>query len=325
MPFSYELLKASAKEINVPSVGLDFEYAKELIYGALAVMSETNLHINPDELDIYVHGSYASNVNIYFPSNLEIVVELKRTLEFDPEIVAQTGYQLFNNYFVNLGLDFGVAEFRAELFGALSAQLPSKVSESDKAIVVAPHKNLKHTLEITPAFSFRHVQHEHGRIYHGIVIHDAGVGADIVTFPKLHAFNGHGKDLATNKNFKSIVRMFKTLNAIGEREFDFPSTRGYFIQCLLFNVPSDMFVVRDRFLLALIEEGEDTGAMLHQIFLKVVNYLTHANLENFQCQNTVWKLFGNAAEFWSFPAARAFIRNIKKLYSSFPESRVKLA
>ena len=322
MPFSNELLSNAARNIRVKSVESDFEYAEELIYNALAVMVNANPLIDPEQVEIYIHGSYANNLNIFFPSNLEIVVELKKTLEFDPDDALEQGYKIHGNYFVDLGLEFGVADFRAQLFAILEHQLGSKCYESEKTIVVLSHKHLKHNIEITPCFSFKYINEASDKIFPGVVLHDASVGGDIVTFPRLHESNGHSKDLATDDNFKPIVRMFKTLSMIGEREFDFPLTRGYFIQCLLFNVPNNLFMVRDGLLNQLID---DPGYALNQIFLKVINYLDNCNMENFMCQNTVWRLFGNAAEFWDIASAKTFVKNMQKMYNHFPESRTKLA
>jgi len=73
------------------------------------------------------------------------------------------------------------------------------------------------------------------------------------------------------------------------------------------------------------EIGPSTeGAEIEAIFIKILNYLLHADIESFACQNLVWHLFGEAAEFWSYPEAYKFIRNIKKLYEDFPSSRTEL-
>ena len=323
MPFSSELLVSATREIKVGSVKSDFEYAEEIIVNALASMAEKNPFIVPENMEIYVHGSYGSNLNIFFPSNLELVVELKKTYEYDPLAISESGYRIRDNYFVELEIGYGPQQFRQELFEAIQEQIGGKCYESEKTIVMLSHKHLKHNVEITPCFSFRYINEDQDISYHGVALFDAGVGANIITFPKLHAFNGHGKDLACDGNYKPIVRMFKTLNMIGEREFDFPLTRGYFIQCLLYNVPNSMFVVNDLLTKDIMEE--DKGFGLHQVFLKVINYLTNCNMESFRCQNEVWQLFGNAQEFWNIDDAKEFVRNLKKLYETFPESRTQLA
>jgi hypothetical protein len=128
----------------------------------------------------------------------------------------------------------------------------------------------------------------------------------------LHQANGDRKDKATNGNFKKMVRAFKTLYAMDKREFEVAPNdvaRGYFIECLLYNVPDAMFLSHGN---------------TRQTFLKVLNYLNNADLTNFVCQNLVWSLWGETNEFWTKEQARKYIRSVIELDYIIPEDRATL-
>ena len=95
---------------------------------------------------------------------------------------------------------------------------------------------------------------------------------------------------------------------------DEPGTAtGYFIECMLYNVPNKLFL------------NIDGGAGLTDVFNKVINYLLHCDLEKFICQNHVWQLFADANEFWNVRHAGDYLGAIVHLYNIFPPNREFLA
>lgn len=345
MPFNNEFLHNASKPVRVQSVEGDFDNAKKLIEKAIKLASERSHFIDPKEVDIYIHGSYALETNIYFPSNLEIMVELKKTPDYDPGKTQYKKYRLYNNYFVDTTCEFNPVDFSKALYEALAEVTGGNLSQSEKFIELPRQKGIRHTLEVTPCFSFNYVEQsiplrldadsiapnffKDAQTFRGVILFDHSVGKHIFTFPKLHARNGQAKNLATNGNFLKIVRLFKTLNKIGERELDFDKTRGYFINCLLFNVPNDLFIVRNfggaktNPLIASGYANDDPS--LHKIFLRVLNFLLNTDFENFVSQNMIWMLFGAADEFWKIHDAHEFVKDMKELYDNFPIDRKLLA
>jgi len=307
MPFAKEFIHNASKLVEVKSVEADLEIVKQLVTKALRNIAKINRAIKTTAVDIYIHGSYANATNVYFPSNLEVCVELKITTPFE--------YKLTNEYYVTHDLDTTPKMFRDLLYDALQEITQPNCSKNNKCIVLQKFGKLRHMVEITPCVSFRYIEEDHphidgkGSSFAGVLLRDAGVNADIATFPKLHAKNGQTKDIRCSGNFKRMVRMFKTLNAIHTREVGTESARGYFIECLLFNIPDQMY----------------RGSDLDEIFLKVINYLTHADLGDSVCQNLVWHLFGNTPEFWDEDSAHRFIKMIKTMYTEFPANRTTLA
>jgi hypothetical protein len=321
MTFSEEFLVSASREFESKYVAPDFERARDIIMQALEICAQYEPSIDPKYADIYIHGSYANKSNIYFPSNLEIIVELTTTKRFSPEDIS-----LEDNYFVDVPLEFGPAEFRQLLSQTLVDMLGDKLTHQAKTLRVSGLENIKHDIEITPCFSFHFYKGDDGERNRGVLLHDAQIGRNIVTFPRLHAQNGFDKDQLTGGNFKRMVRLFKTLHLLNVNEFSFASSdtaSGYFIECLLFNVPDNMFTdLTPKFK---DESGEVQKQSLNEIFNKVINFLINANMDEFVCQNTIWRLFGKAAEFWDIQRAEQFTSAIIRLYSAFPPSRTFLA
>jgi hypothetical protein len=253
-------------------------------------------------------------------------------------------------------MDFKPADFAELLHEALVEILATDgkhqiIAQEPKFITISGIKGVKHIVEITPGFTFNYVEKANqveteagkkkkpkntcpeisavepqDKVFKGILLYDNNLNAHFATFPKLHTSNGEAKNIATKGNFLKMTRLFKTLSKIGQREIQFSKTRGYFIQCLLFNVPHALFVHKPPQPVVQYEDGHDAESYeIQQVFYKVLNYLLNCNnIFEFACQNLVWQLFGNAAEFWSPRAAANFIQNIKYIYDTFPEGRLTL-
>ncbi|MCL2756247.1 MAG: hypothetical protein FWE45_04330 [Firmicutes bacterium] len=350
MPFNNEFIYNASKQVRVSSVGSDFEQAKKLIMSALEIVSKRTYYVSPTDVDIYIHGSYALDTNIYFPSNLEIVVELKKTPSYDPDDLPHKKYRLFNNYFVETSFEFNPVDFSKALFDALKELTGGNTTQREKFIHVPRQGSIKHNLEITPCFTFNYIEQDiprklskqpgtpdfqsDTRIFRGVLLYDYKVKRHIFTFPKLHARNGSAKDIATQGNFIKMVRLFKTINKIGEREVNFDRTRGYFINCLLFNVPNELFILDEsskskKHPLVATGKGRSIKQMPGEdeakIFFRILNYLVNSDFASYVCQNLVWELFGLADEFWSIREAHTFVQNIKKFHDNFPADRTVLA
>lgn len=309
MPFSAEFLTLASRSVEVKSLDSDFQIVRIFIDKAIANIAKATGAFSPRDVQIYLHGSYANNTNIYFPSEIEIAVELKQTQEFnglslDSDTV---NYRIYNNYFVDIQLEFGPEQFRELLFNELSDMIGAKCLDKDKTIILPTVAKIKHGISIMPCFSFKYSD-SIGESFNGVLLYDKSTDADIVTFPRLHSENGQAKDKACGSNFKKCVRLFKTLNALAVREFELlaeNTSTGYFIECLLYNVPDYLFL----------------GENLQDLFVKIINYLINCDLDSFACQNLVWQLFGAAREFWQIRRAEKFLTAISDLWQIFPPSR----
>jgi len=354
MPFAEEFLKVASREIESKYLATDFERASAIIMQAVEMCAKLEPSINVEDVDVYLHGSYANKSNIYFPSNMEIMVELTTTKRFSPEEVSLEG-----NYFIDVPLEFGPKEFRALFTEMMQNLVGDKITERPKSLRLSELEKIKHDIDITPCLSFHHYQHNDKKEVNrtrGILLHDTDIGRNIVSFPRLHSQNGFDKDKITDGNFKRMVRVFKTLHHLNVNEFSFTESstgKGYFVECLLYNVPNELFIdsstltraqrknmatplkdKKDQDLIIGDDEAEgkkQNKTVEHlpqskiEIFNQIMNYLVNADMDDFICQNAVWELFGDAKEFWDQKRAEDFLNAIIRLHAAFPASRTFLA
>ena len=127
----------------------------------------------------------------------------------------------------------------------------------------------------------------------------------VVSYPKQHHARGLKKEQSTNNRYKRTIRMFKAAqnylvekHAIGDG-----TASSYFIECLLYNVPDDLFRPR-----------------LVQSYSGIVEYLAATNLQRFKCQNGVRELFGPSRDLWSMNEAQKFAQVLGRLWEKWPES-----
>ena len=76
-------------------------------------------------------------------------------------------------------------------------------------------------------------------------------------------------------------------------------TFSYFIECLLYNVPDDLFKPK-----------------LAPTYTGIVDWLKTAKLDDFECQNGRGDLFGSGKEQWSVKKAQAFVRELQGLWDT---------
>jgi hypothetical protein len=112
---------------------------------------------------------------------------------------------------------------------------------------------------------------EHGR--GGVFFRDLE-GRPIVNFPKQHRLNGNAKDARTGGRFKDAVRAAKRARPAAGLA-DAPS---YLLECLLFNVPDDVYRSGDPLAWLRRCPRSDLAAML--------------------CQNGVNRIFGPGPDQW---------------------------
>ena len=95
MPFNAEFFYKASKPYKVASVQSDFEAVQKVLNNAFKRIQERTPHFNPKDVEVYLHGSYANNTNTYFPSHLEVMVELKKTGEYDSSKGVNNNYVLY--------------------------------------------------------------------------------------------------------------------------------------------------------------------------------------------------------------------------------------
>jgi hypothetical protein len=121
----------------------------------------------------------------------------------------------------------------------------------------------------------------------------------IVNYPNLHYDNGVQKNSATSGLYKPTVRLFKNARSylVQQRAIAVSLAPSYFLECLIYNVPDNLFVSNAQ-----------------QAYRNIVEWLRTADLEQMMCQNGQQPLFGNTPEQWSLTSARTLVIGLVNLW-----------
>ncbi len=310
MGFSEEFVKKASEEVTSLSMQADYNYMKKNLRQAVANVSRLAPYFDPNDVVIYLQGCYACKTNTRFQSKLEMIVEITKTREYDYATMTRSDMKMRDNFFIDFDHYFDVKHFKDLLADEISRILRIEVSTSTTTILVPAFGDLQHSIDIFPCFKYKYFRPEGGSIRSKLV-YDQNLDEHFLMFTNLHAVNGNLKDTMTQGNFKRMVRLMKNLVAISAREDNIIHfVRGYYVECLLYNVPNEMYFTTD--------------GKLSSIFLKIVNWLNFANLDEFVCQNQIWSLWGNADGFWNQNSARQFINDVIEFYEAFPEKRTEI-
>ena len=124
----------------------------------------------------------------------------------------------------------------------------------------------------------------------------------VVSYPEQHHQRGLKKEKAANERFKRTIRMFKAARnqLVSRRALTKEDAPSYFIECLLYNVPNDLFAPK-----------------LAPTYVGILTWLKTARLNDFQCQNGLVPLFGPQPEQWSVKKARAFVKARQEMWDTW--------
>ncbi|GAA2537204.1 nucleotidyltransferase [Winogradskya consettensis] len=131
---------------------------------------------------------------------------------------------------------YGWEEFRDDVLGALGETYSVRMGR--RCLNVDDEDSLfGEMVDILVATEHRHYPVPGVEFYEqGVFFRDVE-GRPIVNFPKQHRRNGDEKDLRTGGRFKQVVRAAKRA-----RKLAGDPTPSYLIECLLYNVPDQVFM-----------------------------------------------------------------------------------
>ncbi len=216
---------------------------------------------------------------------MDVVVKLNSKLR--PRVVALAGEQLEENDSHKVAYGRWQS-FRRHALNAMRARFRDNVSACRKTLKIAKGET-QADADLVVTLSFRE-----------------GIGCClpdkrrwVVSYPHQHHQRGLNKEQTTNRRFKRVIRMFKTArnHAVDEVLIGRYVAPSYFIECLLFNVPDELFSRR-----------------LESTFADVLDWLKTAKLEDFLCQNGRVAMIGNQREQWTIAKSRAFVKSMQRLW-----------
>jgi len=306
MALSDEIISKWFKE-SVLKFDLDktFQEVEDTIEQAAKLLAEERGLYKPEDVKTYIQGSYLNNVYVGQNTKLEVVVELTRAGD---EVYDELEYFMDKSprkRAVRIKPAYPLQRFKLDLYNKLSDLFNSnRVTTCNQAITIEKNLTLPVTIEVTPAFSFKRANDE-GEDVPCVLVWEEFSGDYTISYPHLHTTNLSLKDGKTDGNTKKVIRLFKNMRdyMINEQVFPAGAAPGYFIDCLVYNVPD------------ILLKGSDMRGVL----LKVFNYLNNKNINEMLCVHEQFPMFGSNFDQWDIKHARFFVSSLIYTYKNIKE------
>ena len=186
------------------------------------------------KITVFTQGSYRNRVNVRGDSDVDIGVLCTNTFFWEGPpgaTLASLGYSDASYHYVDYKREVG--EALASYFGA------GAVTKGNKAFDI--HANTYRVdADVVPFFEHRRISQD-GSWLSGVEMSPAS-GPKIVNWPEHHYANGVLKNNATNRSYKGLVRILKTLRyaMIADGVPSAQSVTSFLMECLAWNVPNDV-------------------------------------------------------------------------------------
>ena len=237
--------------------------------------------------EVFLQGSYKNDTNLGGDSDVDVVVRLSSKLK--PSVAALTGERLQKDGSHRFVLQRWQS-FRDEALKAMRARF-GKAAKSGRKTLKVPKGKIPADADLVVTVSHRE----------GIGFYLPNEERWVVSFPQQHCDRGLRKEKAASMRFKRTIRMFKAARnrLVDKKVLTKDDAPSYFIECLLYNVPNDLF-----------------AAKLAPTYAGIVDWLKTAKLKDFKCQNGHVPLFGSGPEQWTPDKAQEFAGALRALWEA---------
>ena len=279
-------------------------------YKAIRSALEDSGHLSGRDIDIYLQGSYANHTNIRGDSDVDIVAELQSSHYYNTDRLPDYQRQAYDRD--HSSTDYGWDDFRQDVVRALSERFGSDVDASASRCVKVKGRSSRLPADVVVALEYRvytrYVSLEDHHYISGIRFKDLSTAEWIINFPKLHRKNGSAKNdhSRTRNNYKPTIRMFKNARTrlVDARTISKEIAPSYFVECLLYNVPDQLFIGTFQ---------ERYCGILSWIQAKFQMYVA----QGFTCQNEQSSLFGKESTQWNVDDAVTLVNCLASLWNSY--------
>lgn len=259
--------------------------------------------LNGINYEIYLQGSYKNSTNIRGDSDVDIVVQLNSAFSHNASQLSTAESANFHSDYPDATYTW--SDFKADLIGVLRDYYGSTAVQVGKKSIKVGGGNGRLPADVVPCQQYRRYKR-----YTGIAIESDYVegmcfwttreNRQVINFPKVHYDNGTAKNQAARQTYKPLIRIFKNARTYMDARglFDKSLAPGYFIEGLLYNVPTDKFV----------------QTSYQSAFVEIINWLYQVDLDDLVCQNEQVLLFGNTSEQWKMESAAHFLSAITQLW-----------
>ena len=246
--------------------------------------------------EIFLQGSYANDTNIYADSDVDIVIKTDEVYYSDTSNLTEDDKKEYERGWSRA--TYQLEDFKREVVAWLISNYGSDVHVGNKAATIAGN-NSRRDADVIVCADFRKFwsyKSAYSQSSEPGICFFLPNGTQIQNFPKQHSRNCTAKHQATNPWFKRSARVYKNLRnkLIETGTLAQGITPSYFLEGLLYNVPTDRF-----------------GGSHSANFLDTLNWIVAADRSKFLCANEqFYLLYENSPMTWTAEKCNTFLNAV---------------
>ncbi len=219
------------------------ETEEQKISNAISMIKDAvkaNENLKGLNVEFIIQGSYGNNTNVKLDSDIDVCVMLTDTVfckyregASDKDYGYSDGTTKFSDY-------------RGWIISAMVSKFGAEnVTTGNKSIKIKSNSYRVHA-DVVPAFQYRNYRYEKNNnakdFYEGIKFYSSD-NTEVINYPKRHTAKGIEKNDQTLRRYKRTVRLYKRVrNKMIEDGIPVSSNiRSFLIECMLWNVPNNIF------------------------------------------------------------------------------------
>ena len=193
------------------------------------------------DIEVFVQGSYGNNTNVRSSSDVDVCIMLKNTFfsEF-PDGLTNSDYG-----FTSPSISYN--QYKQYVLEALIQKFgPQSITLGNKSIKI--RSNTYHVeTDAVVAFMLKDFRSINSRIASNYIEGIEFISNDghyVKNFPKEHIANGREKNIATNHQYKNLVRIFKHIrnDMVDCHKINGDIISSFLVECLIWNVPNPIIM-----------------------------------------------------------------------------------
>ena len=207
------------------------------------VLEESTTPYSGKTFEVFLQGSYCNDTNIRAESDVDIIIRLDDSYHSEISSLSERERSDYKAKFS--AATYTYTEFKQDVMCVLEDKYGSAVRAGDKAIAIEAG-GLRRKADVIVATQFRrYLQYrsaEASEYTEGICFFN-NARELIANYPKQHSANLTAKHQASSKWLKPMIRVLKNMRShmVDEKLIKAGAVPSYYLECLLYNVPSEKF------------------------------------------------------------------------------------
>ncbi|WP_429818068.1 nucleotidyltransferase domain-containing protein [Ensifer sp. B1-9] len=250
--------------------------------------------------NVFLQGSYGNDTNVARESDVDVVSMIDTTFAHDADTLRTEQYEAFQGAYKGSAA-YSYRQYKADVTAWLITNYGKEVTPGKKAIFIPAGKN-RRDCDVLPAIEYRYYYSFKSltdQSYASGICFYLPDGTQIVNYPKQHSANCTSKHQQTDSWFKPTVRIYKNMRncMIDRRVLPEGIAPSYFIEGMLYNVPTEMF-----------------GKSFQKTVAATYDFIAQADRSQFKCANGIHSLLGSTPVTWSATNCQTFLDALLRLW-----------